>query len=610
MSNIPGEHLIGFSDFFDETMGAAPAKPAAATAGPAPGTSKGKPPQVFSFPKPPKTVGMKTQGAVLAKARDTLTKGAATVKKAALAIKAAAQKPAPGKPSLITAVKRTTAMGAAAQAQGKLTPKAQAALKKQQEAVKKAATATKSLQKKAVAAHGTISKLAKQAVNHKKTSLNLRKPPKQRTGAVKVGELLEDPVIGVAVAEELLGYYEAIGAAPDPTNPGYLDDGSPDPAYWGDEGAGGAGDLLSDDPVDSGQDFPPAPAMDQFFTAAQAQAAGAIYYNGEKGYPQGYAGSLNLWTRKTDSKTGVPKTSGIDPTDHFGYVWGQAWDTKVAGGLPFGDDLKKDQWNHVHGRHILLHSKLGGACSIDEVRNQNRPQTNGNNPEGVKFGPIVGNPNMPDFAALRFDDQLQPFYLPQEAPDWLLFPLKQQAALTAQANAKAAADAAAAQQAALDKVNADGALAQAQQDAQTALTESQASSDYNVQQMQMDTQASQQMLQQQASDTQAQNLYMQQAQQAGNLYVQQQQQAGDLQRQSDQLLINQAALEQQYYQQHPEAMMQEMQAPQDGGGGGGEGYPQDDGGGEGDYEDGNGSYDEADEDSGMSNEGSMYESDY
>jgi hypothetical protein len=336
--------------------------------------------------------------------------------------------------------------------------------------------------------------------------------------------------------------------------------------------------------------------MDQFFTASQAQQMGAIYYNGEKGYPQGYAGSLNLWTRKTDSKTGVPKTSGIDPTDHFGYVWGQAWDTKVAGGLPFGDDLKKDQWNHVHGRHILLHSKLGGACSIDEVRNQNRPQTNGNNPEGVKFGPIVGNPNMPDFAALRFDDQLQPFYLPQEAPDWLLFPLKQQAALTAQANAKAKADADAAAQAAMDKTNADYALAQAQQDAQNALAETQATSDYNIQQQQLDTQASQVMIQQQQQDSTAAFQQQQTDTAAQQAYIDQARQSADLQRQSDQLLINQATLEQQYYQQHPDALFQ-PEAPQgdedEGGGGGGDDeYAEEDGGGYGGEYDDEAAYDE------------------
>jgi hypothetical protein len=274
-------------------------------------------------------------------------------------------------------------------------------------------------------------------------------------------------------------------------------------------------------------------------------------------------------------------------------VWGQAWDTKVAGGLPFGDDLKKDQWNHVHGRHILLHSKLGGACSIDEVRVQNTPQRNGNNPEGVKFGPIVGNPNMPDFAALRFDDQLQAFYLPQEAPDWLLFPLKQQAAITAQANAKAKADADAATQAALDKTNADYALSQAQQDAANALAETQATSEYNIQQQQLDTQASQTMIQQQQQESTAAFQQQQTDTAAQQAYIDQARQAADLQRQSDQLLINQATLEQQYYQQHPEALFQQPQQGEEGGEyaeGGDEGGEHDEGGGE--YAEDEGDYQE------------------
>lgn len=541
---IRGTSLIGFADFFESgvVVGAGvqvPKTKSSSKGGPkniAANVStggKGKPPKIFTFPKPPLTKGVKTHGVVLQKAKSTINTGVQVLSKAAQALKASPTK------ALAVAAKKT-AMGAqVAAAQGKLSPQAQMALSKQQTAAKKAATATATLKKHVVASHGSLTTLAKHAVAQKKTSLALRTPPKHR--ATKVGHLMSDPVIGQAVSAMLNDFYTVVGADPDPNNPGFLTDGTPDPAYGAapaDPTATSPVDTsgLSDttDPVDSGADLPPPPPMDYFFTADQAKAAGAIYYNGERGYPAGYAGSYNLWTRKTDSSAGVPKTSGIDPVDHFGYVWGEAWDVKVPGGLPFGDDLAKDQWNGVQGRHILLSSKVGGPTTPDDVRQHNTQSTNPTNPEGVPYGPIVGNPNMPDFAAMRFDDQLQPFYLPQEAPDWLLFPLKQAAALTAQANAKAAADAQAAQQAALAKTQADAQLAQAQQDAQNQLAESAAQSQANVAQAQAESDAQAALVQQQQADTSAQQLETEQAKQAGDL------------------MLQQAQREQQYLAQHPE----------------------------------------------------------
>ena len=63
------------------------------------------------------------------------------------------------------------------------------------------------------------------------------------------------------------------------------------------------------------------------------------------------------------------------------------------------------------------------------------------------------------------------FWLPQEAPEWLTFPLRQAAAITAQAAAKAAEEARKADALALAKIQADLALAQTEQDAANALAE-------------------------------------------------------------------------------------------------------------------------------------------
>jgi hypothetical protein len=149
-----------------------------------------------------------------------------------------------------------------------------------------------------------------------------------------------------------------------------------------------------------------------------------------------------------------------------------------------------------------------------------------NNPYGVPYGPLVGNPGMPDFAHMRVDAAGNMFWLPQEAPDWLTFPIKQAAALTAQAAKKAEEEAAKAAAAAEAKARADEASAQAAQDAANALAESQATSAAKVaqteeetKQAQAETQAQQALVQQQAAETAEKGVETEQMKQAGELML-------------------------------------------------------------------------------------------
>ena len=538
---ISGETLIGFSDFFHDGIahiGAA--------------KTKGKPPKVFPYAKPRKTTAVQHHGKTLHHAHGVAAHAAQVI---AHARQVLAAKPGtvPGKTVPLSG--RKVHVGAATS----LSPKAQAAVKKHNDAVEKARKATQVLAQKTLKAKASLQALAKKMVAQKKVAMSLRKPSRGGHG-VHVGALLADPVIGEGVAQALRDYYDMVGADPDPNNPGFLTDGSPDPAAASAaaDGTSAAADTQAGDAQDSGQ-LPPTLDMGEPIT--DLTQLGALMYHGEKGYPDGYAGSYNLFTRKTDSYAAID-SPGIDGTDHFGYVWGRFHDREQPGGLPFGDELKEGTWNHVRGRHWAAGANWANPVDPSEAF-ASATQSH----QGQGYGPLVGNPQMADFKGLRIDSQGNMGWLPQEAPDWLTFPLKQAAALTAQQAAKAAKDAADAQAAADAKAQHDAQAAQAAQDAQNALSESQAKSEAAVAETQQQTQAQQALIEQQQADTAAQAVETEQTKQAGDILVQQAERAKA------------------YYEQHPEEEFGPPVEPP-----GGEGEPPmpgtDGSGAEGTYDDG------------------------
>jgi hypothetical protein len=606
---LNGPSLVGFGDFFD---------------GPSfgddvVGATKGQPPKVTPYPKPKHNPAIEKHGKVLTAARKTATTAAKKILSAAKLLKSPIAK---AKPVHVGAV-----------AASKLTPKQQAAVQKHNSAVIKSTAATKKLAGHVAAAHKSVGALAKAMIAQKKIATKLRPHPVTKTTApariakptvkpvvrgkapVRVGDYINDDVIGADVKAALNDYYTTIGADPDPNNPGYLTDGTPDPAYasMGSTDANGlspgqsgydpttdpsspqfGGGALADSPMDTGAPLPPAP--DLSYQEQDGAAAGGIMYRGEKGQPDGYCGSLGLMTKSTDSYT-IGSTPGIDGTDHFGYVWGKFHDNEVPNGIAFGDDLKSGQWNHVRGRHSGAGDYWNGVALPEAVASNAK-----NSPQGKPYGPLVGNPGMPDFAHMRVDYGGNMFWYPQEAPDWVTFPLKQAAALTAQAAAKAQADAAAAAAQAQATAQAQQQAAQAAQDAQNALAESAATSAANVQATQTAAQQAQDeeaanaqadlaLVEQQHADTAEQQFETDQAAQFAPLVLQQSQQ----QLQAQQQMLDYAA-------QHPD----EAYGPMSGDGGGDDGVPVDDdgvpyddgsgdtampgmdfgNGGEGDYDDG------------------------
>ena len=244
--------------------------------------------------------------------------------------------------------------------------------------------------------------------------------------------------------------------------------------------------------------LPPAPPMDRHL--ADMDAFGGILYTGN--YPGGSVGSYGYYNRTTDIYR-MKDGPRFDGTDHYGFIFGSQPGVERT---PDGSG-----WMHVHGG-IGRSDWYNDTDLNDAVTSWMK-----NNPNGVPYGPLVGNPASKDFATLRCDDKGRFFWLPQEAPDSATFPAKQAAALTAAATAKAASDAAAADAARIVKEQADAAEAQAQADAANALAQSQESSAAAIAASQQSTQdqaAASALAQQQAQlDMRAQEMQLQAQQQ-------------------------------------------------------------------------------------------------
>ena len=622
MHKIQGHSLLGFGDFFSgfDEIGAADRgygseigaakKPASKPA--APGSRPVRP-----YPKPARTQAMQKHGKVLKAARDVATKAAKTIGMSMHLLSqkppAVTAKPMSAKASAVVRALPGRAVHVGADVAAKMTPKQQAAVAKHNAAVAKARDAAKVLAQHAVKTRDAVKVLAKKMVAQKKTSKLLRTPLNKR-GSVNIGAMLANPETAEATAELLQEYYDAVGATPDPANPGSLTDGSPDPAAAPAAAPSGA-DLgipadTAGDVVDSGAELPAPPPMDVFI--ADMATVGGIAYDGSKGTPNGFAGSYGLMTKDPGKGTGkggsvtsaygtATSYSAYDKTDHYGYVWGSFDQDNVPNGIPYGGQAKENAWNHIHG------SEQGPGTSgwqnvaeLGEVIASNTKIS----PNGMQYGPIVGNPGMPDFKGMRMDGKGTFFWLPQEAPDWLTFPIKQAAALTAQAAAKAEAEAAKAAAAAETKARADEAAAKAAQDAANALAESAAASTQKIAkgeeevkqatettaQAQQETEAQRGIVKQQAEDTAAQAVETEQTKQAGAFMIQQATEQAAQDKQIADMLIERAKQEQAYYAAHPEEMPDSAAAPGDEDQQMAEGEPplpgMEDGGGEGEYDDG------------------------
>ena len=496
-AKIPGPPLAGFVDMFsteDVYMGASAAKgkgPQRATASTARAAAK-------IVPGKGKLSGLKRNETVANHAR-TLKRGRVTAAKAVSAVSRAVnllKKKPVGKPVVL---------GAAAVAT--LSPKAQAALRKQNAAASKSVKASQELAAVARSAKKEAVSLAKALQNQRKVASALRRGAGRTTVGAEDLELLEQ-------------YYAAIGAEPDPQNPGSLTDGSADPASALTDVPAGGG--IPESPLDFADELPAAPSLDTFIP--DMETVGGIPYNGEKGWPRYSKGSYLYFAG--------PQQNGLG---QYGMVWGydrMGWPSQpnpVRWVKRFGQNpiTGNDNWDDG-----FQSDKAAMDASL-----ANDPRSN----PGLVYGPLIGNPAMKDFAGMRFDGKGRPFWFPQEAPEWLTFPLRQAAALAAQAEKKAADAAAKVEAAARAKEAADMAAEQARADAAALLAERQAESEAKVQATQQQSQAAQQ-------EVQAQAELLEQAK------IDREKAATEAaqQREVDAMLIAQAKRQQEYLAQHPE----------------------------------------------------------
>lgn len=589
--------LCGFSDFdpeFNDQYIGGPIKPRKPTK-PTPGRSAGGRPTAGGKGTIKAGTATLYGKAVPTKPNPTFQRHGQTIQTAkvtaqkAVQVAAAAFRKAPkfqAKPS--SAILARTVVGLVASGRP-LNAKQKAALARQKQAAAKAAAASKTAVNAGRAVRTSAIKLAQTMQKQRATALAIRKA---KPGSTRIKGL------------DFIGY-DYLGASPDPLNPGWLDDGSPDPAIWGTDPA--AGDV-SLDPLNDAfaaaveesppVQLPPPPPMD--VQIADYATVGGIPYDFSKGKPVGFVGSYGYFAGTTIVDTlnkaknaaewmfnpfGAMMAYAGGTADHYGFVWGG---NKGDSNWP-GED--PNQWIEVHGRrhHRDWWNDAGGWDQIATISQQSMSKAN---PNGVGFGPLVGNPAMPDWAKMRVDSKGVCFWFPQEAPDWVTFPLKQAEALTEQQNRKTAEDTRKANQALLDKQTAEAALQQAQQDAANALAESQEASAAAIADSQAETAASQLLLEQgrqeqeqraaeAAAAAEERRFMMEQAQadraqQAADMEMYRQAQQFDLEaaRQEQQLMLEQARAEQAYLAQNPEVAY----GPQGGGYGPPQGYAEDGGG--------------------------------
>jgi hypothetical protein len=602
--------LLGFGDFDEaHAVGAAPkvqTKASAPTKGVGPTHAFNK-----VSAKKGKSSGKPSPHAVAAvKSKHAGDTAIAAGKKAEASAKK--YKPKDHAPLVPVAAKVThvglVSIGAAPKIASVLSPKQKKAVDKHVTAIAKAAQATKNLSlaaakaekagKGALAASGDAARAALKAVG-KGESKTRAKGKATHVGAAELEHAYnlldscgEDGIENLSDEEavfvgECLGLDVPVpgaqGVPPDPNNPGYLADGSPDPSYVSDQGAAGgspaAGGLDPSTGIvtdmdgsvlyDPANDQPVLPARGGVLSKDNAQFQwdhipdDGIAYTGAIGSDE-----VGSWSLMYD-KPFIPNQQGD------GFLWhtapGQtaAWFPLGAAATLFGKQASQAFQNFGPG---MAGAPLGTNTPNTQVSKVSR--ANG-------CGPLVGDPGK-RLAGVQYaegDDKW--FWLSDNAPIWATQDVDAKITAAAQAIIAANTATALATLAAHQKDAADIEEKQFKQQAEQALTQSAADAEQQVAQTKADSaditaqqsQAAQQAQQDIAYQAQQDTISTAQAQQQ---IVQAQLQAqADAEAQHE--LVSEAATYNAFLQAHPEAMAQvvaEQQAPQDSG----EGDVFDDGG--------------------------------
>jgi hypothetical protein len=307
---------------------------------------------------------------------------------------------------------------------------------------------------------------------------------------------------------------------------------------------------------DASFDPPPIPAA-PLNTTIKALPADAVVYDGSKGMPPYCVGSYSYWKGS--------------PPEENGYVWGFDKINAPNSGSPA-------RWIKVYGKRgfdvapksigegILSFMSAGipqliaaaaqqGNWNWDDVTAADLPAPAAAS-AAAGYGPLIGNPSMPDFANLRWaTDAKQWFWYPSEAPEYATAESKRAIALLNQQTAQALADAQAAQKVLDDQLAAELAEAQAQQD----LADLDAQHQQEQAQQAADAAAQVAATGQAQQEAAAQSRFAQQ-QQEMEMQAAQRQQEMDLQREQMEMQAAQADLD--YMRAHPDEVYAE-QAPPD-----------------------------------------------
>lgn len=459
-----------------------------------------------------------------------------------------------------------------------LTPKQKTAVQKHVQAVAKNVAATRRLaalaQKAQKVGGGALTFSQKAALDLKKAAA-----PKWRTGPTTVGD-----------------YYACIGAEPDPNNPGFLTDGSldpamvdpsmadpsmfdpyattPDPAAAQDDATGPVygpdGTLLYDPNTDPM--ITPVPVRGQALTPDEAQVTfekvpeDGVVYNGARGLPVNCIGSWNVFygSQKGPEGFGIPGflRGSLDGGNLIQWVYNAP---------EFGDASFR-----VAPRTFQTAATSGAP---DAAAVQANSLQRG-------WGPVIGNPRDPFFANLQYATADKAYFwqgkcAPRAATAEIDMKIEQANAKVRSANRTAALLRAAQ----MTKDLLDMQEAQAKQDAANALAQSAADTQSDIVRKQLEAQQAQLDMQQQQADMQTsvqqQQLDMQLAQQQAQMDAQMQQmQLQMMQQQAQQeaaaqaALIEQAQIWNEYARANPQEAMAQMQpqgeAPMLPGGYGGE----------------------------------------
>lgn len=559
-SRGPSDNLLGFGDFFqDVSLGAAKKPPARPPASKSLASSRKFKP-VVSRKAANKGKPSPHKSAIL----HTIAAGKKAIEFGKKAATSAAQYKANAKggryaPLVKVAPTKvrgdgTVMLGAVGKAARVLNPAQRAAVSKHVNLVAKQAASARRLAGLAKRAQGvgagtlTFSKSAAAAI---KASFAPKWKRGTRVGNVEIGaeamQLFED-------------FYTAIGASPDPDYPGFLDDGSPDPAFMDpaaddistadaamDAGAGSVvapdGTVIYDPATDPA--LTPMPARGGTISPEEASETwqnvppDGIVYDGSRGLAENAVGSWNAFygAQKHDG-WGVPS-----------FLRGSVDGGKTIQWLYYSPETA-DKGFQVAGREFQTLATSGA------------PECKGVSANSLQrgWGPIVGNPKDPFFANLQYAVAeglwfWQGPYAPRHATSEADAKIAAANKKIVEANRMAALVVAAQMQ----KDLLDRQEAKAKQDAANALAQSAADTQSQIVKQQVEAQASQLDMQTQKAELDYQKQQALLEMQTNQAMLEDAKREAALDAAAQQQIIEQASVWNEWAKQNPAEAVAQMQ---------------------------------------------------